>query len=304
MTSSTPAEPTQRQVRLDTPFTDQKPGTSGLRKSSQQFEQPNYLESFVEAALRTLPGTDGGTLVVGGDGRYGNVRAIDVILRMAAAHGLGKVIVTTGGILSTPAASHLIGSKNAIGGIILSASHNPGGPDGDFGVKVNGANGGPTPASYTDAVFECTKTLSHYSIVDATPISLKGPGQHSIGAMSVEVIDGVDDFVALMQQLFDFDEIKGLLRNNFPLAFDAMHAVTGPYATRILEGLLGAPAGSVRNGVPLEDFGKGHPDPNLTYAHDLAELLLQGDGYRFGAACDGDGDRNMILGHHCFCESQ
>ena len=300
MTSSTPAEPTQREVRLDTPFTDQKPGTSGLRKSSKQFEQPNYLESFVEAALRTLPGTDGGTLVVGGDGRYGNVRAIDVILRMAAAHGLGKVIVTTGGILSTPAASHLIRSKKAIGGVILSASHNPGGPDGDFGVKVNGANGGPTPASYTDAVFECTKTLSHYSIVDATPISLEGPGQHSIGAMSVEVIDGVDDFVALMQQLFNFDEIKALLRNDFPLAFDAMHAVTGPYATRILEGLLGAPAGSVRNGVPLEDFGKGHPDPNLTYAHDLAELLLQGDGYRFGAACDGDGDRNMILGHHCF----
>ena len=300
MTSSTPAEPTQREVHLDTPFTDQKPGTSGLRKSSKQFEQPNYLESFVEAALRTLPGTDGGTLVVGGDGRYGNVHAIDVILRMAAAHGLGKVIVTTGGILSTPAASHLIRSKKAIGGVILSASHNPGGPDGDFGVKVNGANGGPTPASYTDAVFECTKTLSHYSIVDATPISLKGPGQHSIGAMSVEVIDGVDDFVALMQQLFNFDEIKALLRNDFPLAFDAMHAVTGPYATRILEGLLGAPAGSVRNGVPLEDFGKGHPDPNLTYAHDLAELLLQGDGYRFGAACDGDGDRNMILGHHCF----
>jgi phosphoglucomutase len=300
MTSATPAEPTQREVHLDSPFTDQKPGTSGLRKSSKQFEKPNYLESFIEAALRTLPGTDGGTLVVGGDGRYGNVRAIDVILRMAAAHGLGKVIVTTGGILSTPAASHLIRSKNAIGGIILSASHNPGGPDGDFGVKVNGANGGPTPASYTDAVFECTKTLSHYSIVDATPISLKESGQHSIGAMSVEVIDGVDDFVALMQQLFNFDEIRGLLRNDFPLAFDAMHAVTGPYATRILEGLLGAPAGSVRNGVPLEDFGKGHPDPNLTYAHDLAELLLQGDGYRFGAACDGDGDRNMILGHHCF----
>jgi phosphoglucomutase len=300
MNSATPAEPTQREVHLDNPFTDQKPGTSGLRKSSKQFEQPNYLESFIEAALRTLPGTDGGTLVVGGDGRYGNVRAIDVILRMAAAHGLGKVIVTTGGILSTPAASHLIRSKNAIGGIILSASHNPGGPDGDFGVKVNGANGGPTPASYTDAVFECTKTLSHYSIVDATPISLKESGQHSIGAMSVEVIDGVDDFVALMQQLFNFDEIRGLLRNDFPLAFDAMHAVTGPYATRILEGLLGAPAGSVRNGIPLEDFGKGHPDPNLTYAHDLAELLLQGDGYRFGAACDGDGDRNMILGHHCF----
>ena len=310
MTSATPAEPTQREVHLDNPFTDQKPGTSGLRKSSKQFEQPNYLESFIEAALRTLPGTDGGTLVVGGDGRYGNVRAIDVILRMAAAHGLGKVIVTTGGILSTPAASHLIRSKNAIGGIILSASHNPVGPDGDFGVKVNGANGGPTPASYTDAVFECTITLSHYSIVDATPISLKESGQHSIGAMSVEVIDGVDDFVALMQQLFDFDEIKGLLRNNFPLAFDAMHAVTGAYATRILEGLLGAPAGSVRNGVPLEDFGKGHPDPNLKWASELVRRAsLNEDGspgdslgeeLALGVAFDGDGDRNMIVGHRFF----
>ena len=300
MTTSAPAEPTLRLVRLDAPFTDQKPGTSGLRKSSQQFEQANYLESFVEAVFRTLPGVQGGTLVLGGDGRYGNRRAIDVILRMGAAHGLSKVIVTTGGILSTPAASNLIRQRQAIGGIILSASHNPGGPDGDFGVKVNGANGGPTPASFTDAVFECTKTLEQYSIVDAAAIAIDTPGSHSIGAMQVEVIDGVDDFVALMQQLFDFDRIRELIRSDFPLAFDAMHAVTGPYATRLLEEILGAPAGSVRNGVPLEDFGGGHPDPNLTYAHELAELLLDGEEFRFGAACDGDGDRNMILGQHCF----
>ena len=300
MTASASAEPAPIFVRLEAPFTDQKPGTSGLRKSSAQFEQPHYLESFVEAVFRTLPGVQGGTLVLGGDGRYGNLRAINVILRMAAAHGLSKVIITTDGILSTPAASNLIRKREAIGGIILSASHNPGGPNGDFGVKVNGANGGPTPGSFTDAVFECTKSLEQYAIVEAPELNLGTPGTHRIGALEVEIIDGVDDFVALMQQLFDFDQIRGLLRNDFPLAFDAMHAVTGPYAKRVFEDLLGAPAGSVRNGIPLEDFGGGHPDPNLTYAHDLADLLLKGDDYRFGAACDGDGDRNMILGHHCF----
>ena len=287
-------------MQLEAPFTDQKPGTSGLRKSSQQFEQPHYLESFIEASFRTLPGMKGGTLVLGGDGRYGNLRAIDVILRMGAAHGLQKVIVTTGGILSTPAASNLIRQRQAIGGIILSASHNPGGPDGDFGVKVNGANGGPTPASFTDAVYDCSKTLTGYSIVEAPAISLQAPGQHSIGEMQVEVIDGVDDFVALMRTLFDFESISALIRNDFPLAFDAMHAVTGPYAKKLLEEVLGAPAGSVRNGTPLEDFGGGHPDPNLTYAHELADLLMDGDAYQFGAACDGDGDRNMILGKRCF----
>ena len=295
-----PTEPTQRQVQLEAPFTDQKPGTSGLRKSSQQFEQPHYLESFIEASFRTLPGMKGGTLVLGGDGRYGNLRAIDVILRMGAAHGLQKVIVTTGGILSTPAASNLIRQHQAIGGIILSASHNPGGPDGDFGVKVNGANGGPTPASFTDAVYDCSKTLKGYSIVDAPTISLQAPGHQTIGEMQVEVINGVDDFVLLMKQLFDFDSISTLIRNDFPLAFDAMHAVTGPYAKKLLEEVLGAPAGSVRNGTPLEDFGGGHPDPNLTYAHELADLLMKGDAYQFGAACDGDGDRNMILGKRCF----
>ena len=300
MTSSAPTGPTKRQVHLNTPFKDQKPGTSGLRKSSKQFEQANYLESFIEAILLTLPGVQGGTLILGGDGRYGNRRAIDVILRMGAAHGLKRVITTTGGILSTPAASHLIRSKKAIGGIILSASHNQGGPDGDFGVKVNGANGGPAAESLTNAIYACSQVLEKYSLVDAPPISLEIPGHHAIASMGVEVIDGVDDYVELMQKLFDFERISDLIRVDFPVVFDAMHAVTGPYAKRLLEGLLGAPTGTVRNGVPLEDFGGGHPDPNLTYAAELADLLLNGKSYSFGAACDGDGDRNMILGRGCF----
>lgn len=289
-----------QQIPLDQPFLDQKPGTSGLRKSSRQFETPHYLESFIEAILRTVPGVEGGTLVVGGDGRYGNRRAIEVIARMAAAHGVARIVTTTGGILSTPAASNLIRQRQATAGIILSASHNPGGPDGDFGVKVNGANGGPAPESLTDAIYACSKVLDGYRIWDPVALPLDAPGSQSIGSLQVEVIDGVDDYVALMQKLFDFDAIRDLLNDNFPIAFDAMHAVTGPYASRLLEGLLGAPSGSVRNGVPLEDFGGGHPDPNLTYAHDLAELLMGSDAYRFGAACDGDGDRNMILGTRCF----
>jgi phosphoglucomutase len=289
-----------QQIPLDQPFLDQKPGTSGLRKSSRQFETPHYLESFIEAILRTVPGIAGGTLVVGGDGRYGNRRAIGVIARMAAAHGVARIVTTTGGILSTPAASNLIRKSQATAGIILSASHNPGGPDGDFGVKVNGANGGPAPESLTDAIYACTQQLDAYRIHDAIALDLDVPGQQSIGNLQLEVIDGVDDYVALMQKLFDFDAISDLLKSDFPIAFDAMHAVTGPYAKRLLEGLLGAPAGSVRNAVPLEDFGGGHPDPNLTYAHELAELLLGSDAYRFGAACDGDGDRNMILGTRCF----
>lgn len=300
MTSSAPTGPTKRQVHLNTPFKDQKPGTSGLRKSSKKFEQANYLESFIEAILLTLPGVQGGTLILGGDGRYGNRRAIDVILRMGAAHGLKRVITTTGGILSTPAASHLIRSKKAIGGIILSASHNQGGPDGDFGVKVNGANGGPAAESLTNAIYACSQVLEKYSLVDAPAISLEIPGHHTIASMGVEVIDGVDDYVELMQKLFDFERISDLIRVDFPVVFDAMHAVTGPYAKRLLEGLLGAPTGTVRNGVPLEDFGGGHPDPNLTYAAELADLLLNGKSYSFGAACDGDGDRNMILGRGCF----
>ena len=288
-------------IALARPFSDQKPGTSGLRKSSRQFQAPHYLESFIEASLRVLPGVAGGTLVVGGDGRYGNRQAIAVIASMAAAHGVARLITTTGGILSTPAASHLIRQHGAVGGVILSASHNPGGPDGDFGVKINGANGGPTPESITDAIYAATQTLDGYRICEGgSDPDLSTPGRSSIGDLQVDVIDGVDDYVALMQRLFDFDQIGDLLRGDFPMAFDAMHAVTGPYASRIFEEILGAPAGTVRNGIPLEDFGGGHPDPNLTYAHDLAELLLGSDAYRFGAACDGDGDRNMVLGARCF----
>ena len=290
-------------VPLGQPFADQKPGTSGLRKSSRQFETPHYLESFIEAILRVLPGVQGGTLVVGGDGRYGNTHAIGVIVRMAAANGISRVITCTGGILSTPAASQLIRSRGAIGGIILSASHNPGGPKGDFGVKVNGANGGPAPESITDAIYQATLQLQDYRIAttaDDWRLDLEQPQQSELGELAIEVIDGTGDYIGLMQQLFDFDAIRELLRSDFKLAFDAMHAVTGPYATAIFETLLGAPAGSVRHGVPSEDFGGGHPDPNLTYADELAELLLQGDRYDFGAACDGDGDRNMILGRHCF----
>ena len=299
MTSSNPVS--IRQISLVQPFSDQKPGTSGLRKSSRQFQTPHYLESFIEASLQVLPGVAGGTLVVGGDGRYGNLAAINVIARMAAAHGVARLITTTGGILSTPAASHLIRQHGAVGGVILSASHNPGGPDGDFGVKINGANGGPTPESITDAIYAATLELGGYRICEGgSDPDLSTPGLSSIGDLQVEVIDGVDDYVALMQRLFDFDQIGDLLRGDFPMAFDAMHAVTGPYASRIFEELLGAPAGTVRNGIPLEDFGGGHPDPNLTYAHDLAELLLGSDAYKFGAACDGDGDRNMVLGARCF----
>ena len=300
MTPLASLEPSQRQVRIEKPFTDQNPGTSGLRKSSQQFEQPQYLESFVEAVFRTLPGVRGGTLVLGGDGRYGNRRAIDLILRMGAAHGLSKVFITMGGILSTPAASNLIRARKAIGGIILSASHNPGGENGDFGIKVNGSNGGPTPASFTDKVYECTKKLEYYTIIDVQKIPLDHLGKHSVGSMEIEVINSVDDYVALMQEIFDFNSISNLISDKFPIAFDAMNAVTGPYAKRILEELLGAPAGTVRNGIPLEDFNGIHPDPNLTYARELADLLCLGDYYKFGAACDGDGDRNMILGQRCF----
>jgi phosphoglucomutase len=298
MTSS--ASSLIRQVPLTEPFRDQKPGTSGLRKSSRRFQTPHYLESFVEAALRVVPGIAGGTVVVGGDGRFGNREAIEVIARMAAAHGVARLITTSAGILSTPAASHLIRSHKAVCGVILSASHNPGGPDGDFGVKINGANGGPAPESLTDAIYATTLQLDGYSILDSGSLSLDQPSSQQLGTMQVEVIDSVDDYAALMQSLFDFDRIATLLRGNFRLAFDAMHAVTGPYASRIFEQLLGAPAGTVRNGIPLEDFGGGHPDPNLTYAHDLADLLLQADAYDFGAACDGDGDRNMILGRRCF----
>ncbi len=287
-------------VCLEKPFSDQKPGTSGLRKSTKYFQQSNYLESFLEAILQTLPGIEGGILVVGGDGRFGNKHGIDVIIRMAAAHGVHKIITTVDGILSTPAASHLIRTEKAVGGIILSASHNPGGSEGDFGVKINGPNGGPAVESLTDAIYVKTTKLDHYLIFNHDPISLDSSGTHAISNTIIEVIDGIDDYVELMQKIFDLDKIRDFLNNNFHIAFDAMHAVTGPYAIRLFEGLLNTASGTVRNGVPLEDFGGCHPDPNLTYAKDLASLLLEGKDFAFGAACDGDGDRNMILGRNCF----
>ncbi len=287
-------------IHLSQPFTDQKPGTSGLRKSSKQFQEKNYLESFIEATLRTLQGVSGGTLIVGGDGRYGNLRAIDIILRMAAAHGVSKVITTTNGILSTPAASNLIRRNNAIGGIILSASHNPGGETGDFGVKINADNGGPASESLTNSIYSCTKNLTNYKIIEHSTISLEKSGTYYIGATIIEIIDGVDDYIQLMQDIFDFDRIRDLIKDEFSIAFDALNAVTGPYAKRLFEDLLGAPNGTVRNGIPKEDFGGCHPDPNLTYAPELSNLLLKSKSFSFGAACDGDGDRNMILGKGCF----
>jgi len=287
-------------VTISQSFSDQKPGTSGLRKSTKRFLSPNYLENYVESIFRTLPGVEGGTLIIGGDGRYGNKYAIQVILRMAAAHGISKVISTTNGILSTPAASNLIRNCGAIGGIILSASHNPGGLDADFGVKLNGPNGGPASEALSDAIYACTKNIDEYYTVDSPKIDLSKVGNYRIGGLIVEIIDGVDDYIKLMENIFDFDQIRKLISSEFHIVFDALNAVTGPYAKRILEDLLKAPKGTVRNSIPLEDFGGAHPDPNLTYAKDIADLLLQEDFYSFGAACDGDGDRNMILGRSCF----
>ena len=289
-------------ISLGVPFRDQKPGTSGLRKSTKFFQTQHYLESFIEAILRTLPGIQGGVLIVGGDGRYGNCEAIEVILRMAAAHRVKKVITTLDGILSTPAASNLIRSYGAVGGIILSASHNPGGIDGDFGVKINGPNGGPANESLTNQIYQCSTNLKEYKIINVkNNISLHTIGINYILDMEVEVIDGVKDYIDLMQNIFDFEQISDYIKEDFLIAFDALNAVTGPYAQKLLEEILGARKGTVLNGIPQKDFGGLHPDPNLTYANKLAALLLSSDSlYSFGAACDGDGDRNMILGRKCF----
>ena len=284
-----------------TPYTDQKPGTSGLRKKVPTFQQPNYLENFVQAIFDSLEGFQGSTLVVGGDGRYYNREAIQIILKMAAANGFGKVLVGQDGILSTPAASCLIRKYGAFGGIVLSASHNPGGPEEDFGIKYNIGNGGPAPEKVTSAIFDRTKTMSEYKILDASDIDLNEIGPTQIGTMAVEVVNSVTDYAELMKSLFDFDKIRQLLTSGkFNMCMDSMHAVTGPYATTIFEGMFGAPTGTVMNGVPQEDFGGGHPDPNLVYAHDLVEILFGDDAPDFGAASDGDGDRNMILGRNFF----
>ncbi|HEY0491140.1 MAG TPA: alpha-D-glucose phosphate-specific phosphoglucomutase, partial [Telluria sp.] len=259
------------------PFAGQRPGTSGLRKKVTEFQQPGYLENFVQAIFNTLVDFQGQTLVVGGDGRYFNRQAIQVILRIAAAHGVGKVLVGQGGILSTPALSCVVRKHGAFGGIVLSASHNPGGPHGDFGIKYNTANGGPAPERVTEAIYSNTLTLASYDISDEGPVDLERLGVTRIEAMEVEVIDPVADYAELMQELFDFDAIRSLFAGRFRMCFDGMGAVSGPYARAIIEGMLGAPAGTVINGTPLEDFGGHHPDPNPVNAAELI-ALMEGEG--------------------------
>jgi phosphoglucomutase len=283
-----------------TPFAGQKPGTSGLRKKVRIFSQPRYLENFVQSIFDNLSGQQGKTLVLGGDGRYFNDVAIQIILRMAAAAGFGRVLVGRGGIMSTPAASAVIRKRQAFGGIILSASHNPGGPDADFGIKYNLGNGGPASETFTDAVYKRTQEISVYHLVEAPDVDLDCLGASRIAEMEVVVIDPVSDYAELLESLFDFGRIAGLLaRPEFRMRFDAMHAVNGPYAKAILEGRLGAPLGTVVNGIPLPDFGGGHPDPNPVYAADLVAAVADpAGGLSFGAASDGDGDRNMIVGRN------
>ena len=288
------------------PFNDQKPGTSGLRKKVKVFQQPNYLENFVQSFFDTLTVPADATLVVGGDGRYHNRHAIQTIINMAAANGFARVLVGQGGILSTPAASHVIRKYKTFGGMVLSASHNQGGVNGDFGIKYNIGNGGPAPEKITDEVFARSKTISQYKIADLPAVDIDTIGETRFAgaageAFTVQVIDAVQDYADLMQSLFDFTAIKQLLASGFEMKFDAMHAVTGPYAKEILVHRLGAPVESLMNCEPSEDFGGGHPDPNLTYAEDLVKIMFAGENaLDFGAASDGDGDRNMILGQNFF----
>lgn len=284
-----------------TPFTDQQPGTSGLRKKVTVFQQTNYLENFVQSTFNALGDCSGKTLVIGGDGRFYNQTAIQIILKMAAANGFSHAWVGENGILSTPAASCVIRKYEAFGGIILSASHNPAGEDGDFGIKFNTSNGGPAPESITEAIFNHSLTIEHYLMSNDPDVALDKLGTQQLSGMSVEVIDSVDDYANLMESIFDFDQIRRLLaQDDFTMRFDAMHAVTGPYAKEILENRLGADKGTVINGTPLPDFGKGHPDPNLTYAEELVAEMFSEHAPGFGAASDGDGDRNMILGDNFF----
>ena len=282
------------------PFMDQKPGTSGLRKRVTRFQEPNYLENFVQSIFDCLEGYAGKTLVVGGDGRFYNTVAIQTILKMASANGFGSVIVGQDGLLSTPAVSHIIRKYEAFGGIILSASHNPGGPDGDFGIKYNGANGGPATEIVTEAIFQGSQAIDAYKIVDVTDVDLTSIGQVSVGKMTVDIIDPVSDYVALMETLFDFDAIAGMIKGGFNFMFDAMHAVTGPYAHEIFVKRLGVPANNVINANPSETFGGGHPDPNLVHAKRIYDAAMRDDGPDLAAASDGDGDRNLIIGKKCF----
>ena len=289
-----------KNIFIEKPFKDQKPGTSGLRKSSLQFQEPHYLEIFVESVLRQIDNLDGSTVIVGGDGRYGNIKAIKKIIQMCAAHNVGKIVITKDGFLSTPAASNLIRKRNAVIGIILSASHNPGGVDGDFGIKVNIANGGPAPEKLTNEIYKCSQSLLDYKFYDFTVPDFKKEGSFKIKDMIVEIIDGVDEYVTLMEKIFDLDQIGDYLKNNFSIVFDAMNAVTGPYARELFVNKIGLHENCLMNSTPLPNFGNLHPDPNLTYADKLADLLLNKRSFDFGAACDGDGDRNMILGKSCF----
>ena len=283
-----------------TPIEGQKPGTSGLRKKVTVFQQPHYLENFVQSVFDSIGDFSGKTLVVGGDGRFYNRQAIQIILKMAAANGFGKIIVGQGGILSTPAASCIIRKRKAFGGLILSASHNPGGPTEDFGIKYNISAGGPAPEKVTEAIYARTQEISRYKIVETADIDLESVGTQMIGPMQIDVVDPVADYAELMETLFDFPAIRALFASGFRMRMDSMHAVTGPYAKAILEKNLGAEAGSVINGIPLEDFGKGHPDPNLVYAAELVKMMWGDNAPDLGAASDGDGDRNMILGKHFY----
>ena len=282
------------------PFSGQKPGTSGLRKKVRVFAQPNYAENFIQAVFDVVERAPGATLVIGGDGRYHNRTVIQQALRIAAANGYGRVLVGRGGILSTPAASHVIRKYGASGGLVLSASHNPGGPDEDFGIKYNIANGGPAPEGVTEAIYQRTTVIDRWLTVEAADIDLDRIGDTVVGGMTVSVIDPVADYADLMETLFDFPAIRAAVAGGLTMAFDAMHAVTGPYATEILERRLGFAAGTVRNGVPLEDFGGHHPDPNMVHAHELFETMFGPDAPDFGAASDGDGDRNLIVGRGIF----
>ncbi len=278
----------------------QQAGTSGLRRKTREFMAPHFLENYVQATLNGIGGAAGKRLVVGGDGRYFNPEAIQVILRMAAANGVAEVIVGRDGLLSTPAASHLIRLNKTDGGFILSASHNPGGIDADFGIKFNMANGGPASQALADAIYDETQTIADYGMFDAHDIALHETGTRQLGDMTITVVDPVADYSALMAELFDFNAIAELFAGGFRMCFDAMHAVTGPYAHTILEDTLGAPKGTVINGIPLPDFGKGHPDPNPIWAHELMGIMTGPDAPDFGAASDGDGDRNMIVGRGAY----
>ncbi|OIP87834.1 MAG: alpha-D-glucose phosphate-specific phosphoglucomutase [Rhodobacterales bacterium CG2_30_65_12] len=282
------------------PIEGQKPGTSGLRKKTRQFMQPHFLENFVQAILDAIGGAAGKTFVLGGDGRYFAPQAAQVILRMCAAQGAARVIVGQNALLSTPAASHLIRLNKTDGGFIMSASHNPGGPDEDFGLKFNMANGGPAPESVTDAIFAATRTITEYRLFEAQNVDLSSIGETMLGPMVVAVVDPVADYADLMETLFDFPALSAMFASGFRMQFDAMCAITGPYATEILEHRLGATPGTVVNGTPLPDFGGMHPDPNPVWAHDLMSAMFSPDAPDFGAASDGDGDRNMVVGRETY----